>query len=323
MKLNTITKIAGCAIALTGIYSCQNGDEFFAVERYEKMIYIVSEKDNNIFTAEYELTGEEEAIKTLPFAVSGSNPIEEDVHLTIEYDPDLLLKYNETNFLDEKSKYAHELDADDYSMSTQSVAIKAGASPNYEVGKLPIVIREKLLEQLSVDSTYFISFRIKEAGPYPVIETKKNVLYRVFKKNAYAQQKKDTYYNGTGYVEDGYFNTSKRVWPLAHNAIRAYVGAEVFTNEDTEKIILQKAMRITVDANNKLTVSPLKKESTLKVETLTPSDDPDDMSYGYRNEYNPKEQRFYLYYRYDIGQGWKTVREMLTSEEAIKKQDKE
>lgn len=322
MKLNTITKIAGCAIAFTGIVSCQNGDEFFAVERYEKMIYIISEKDNNIFTAEYELTGTEEAVKTLPFAVSGSNPIDQDVHLTIEYDPDILQKYNETNFLDEMNKYARELSTKDYTMTTQSVEIKAGLDPDYEVGKLPISIKEEVLAKLSVDSTYFISFRLKEAGPYPINAEKSNVLYRVYKKNAYASQKKDTYYNGMGYIDDGYFNTSKKVTPLAYNAIRAYVGAEVFSNEDTEQVILNKAMKITVDANNKVTVAPYRKESTLKVELLTPSDDPDDNSYGYRNEYKPDEMRFYLYYRYDIGGGWKTVREMLTSEEAMKKEEK-
>lgn len=322
MKLNTIAKIAGCAIAFAGISSCQNGDEFFSVERYEKMIYIVSDKDNNIFTAEYELTGGEEVIKTLPFAVSGSNPIDKDVQLSVEYDPDILLKYNELNFLDETNKYARELKANDYTMTTQSVEIKAGFDPGYEVGKLPISIKEEVLEKLSIDSTYFISFRLKEAGPYPINAEKSNVLYRVYKKNIYASQKKDTYYNGMGYIDDGYFNTSKKVTPLTYNSIRAYVGAEVFSNEDTEQVILKKAMRITVDADNKVTVSPYRKESTLKIELLTPSDDPDNNSYGYRNEYRPDEMRFYLYYRYDIGGGWKTVREMLTSEEAIKNEEK-
>lgn len=321
MKLNTIARVAGCAIAFTGMFSCQNGDEFFSVERYEKMIYIVSDKDNNIFTAEYELTGAEETDKTLPFAVSGSNPIEQDVHLTIEYDPDILLKYNESNYLDETNKYARELRTSDYALPMQSVEIKAGVDPGYEVGKLPISIKEETLEKLSVDSTYFISFRLKEAGPYPINESKSNVLYRVYKKNAYASQKKDTYYNGMGYIDDGYFSTSKKVNPLAYNAIRAYVGAEVFSNDDTEQVILNKAMKITINADNKVTISPYKKESTLKVELLTPSDDPDENSYAYRNEYKPDEQRFYLYYRYDIGGGWKTVREMLTSEEAAKKED--
>lgn len=322
MKLNTITKAAGCAVAFMGIFSCQNGDEYFAIERYEKMIYIVSDKDNNIFSAEYELTGTEESVKALPFAVSGSNPIDQDVHLTVEYDPDILQKYNETNFLDETNKYARELKASNYTMSTQSVEIKVGADPGYEVGKLPISIKEEVLEKLSVDSTYFISFRLKEASPYPINESKKNVLYRIYKKNIYASQKKDTYYNGMGYIDDGYFSTSKKVTPLAYNAIRAYVGAEVFSNEDTEQMILNKAMRITVDADNKVTISPYREESTLKVELLTPSDNPDDNSYAYRNEYKPDEMRFYLYYRYDIGGGWKTVREMLTSEEAINKEEK-
>lgn len=318
MKLNTFKKIAGCTIVVTGMFSCQNGDEFFAVERYEKMIYIISEKDNNIFTAEYELTGGGESVKTLPFAISGSNPIDKNVHLSVEYDPEMLYNYNNSNFLDETEKYAHELDSKDFELAMEYVDIKVGADPNYEVGKLPIIIKENILERLSVDSTYFISLRIKEAEPYPVNEAKKNVLYRILKKNKYASQKKDTYYTSLGYIDDGYFSTSKKVMPLSYNSVRVYVGSEVFSNEDSEQMILNKAMKITVGADNKITISPYKEKSTVKVELLTPSDDPNDNSYAYRNEYKPEEMRFYLYYRYDIGQGWKIVRELLTSEEMKK-----
>ena len=90
MKLNTITKVVFVAVLAAGMYSCQNGDEFFAVERYEKMIYIISDKSNNIFDAEYELTGEDISMKTLPLAVSGSNPIDSDVHVMLEHDPEIL-----------------------------------------------------------------------------------------------------------------------------------------------------------------------------------------------------------------------------------------
>ena len=53
---------------------------------------------------------------------------------------------------------------------------------------------------------------------------------------------------------------------------------------------------------------------------LSPSSDPNDGSYGYRNYYNPEEKQFYLYYRFDNGEGWKVVRETLRAESIISKQ---
>lgn len=317
MKLNTIAKIALGAVVIAGIYSCQNGDEFFAIERYEKMVYIISDKNNNIFNAEYELVGEDMSVKTLPLAISGSNPIDSDVHVILEHDPDILDNYNMTIYLDDESKYARELDASGYVLPTYSVDIKAGVDPAYEVGKLPIQIKEEVLNKLNVDSAYFISFRIKNAEPYPVNEAKKSVLFRVFKKNMYASQKKDTYYTTEGYVNGGYFSTSKRMMPLTYNSVRVYVGSEVYSNEDTEQVILKKAMKITVGLDNKLTLTPFKEEGGLKLEMLTASTDPSDESYVYKNEYNPEKKRFYLYYRYDIGNGWVETREMMTSEEVL------
>ena len=54
--------------------SCSNGDEFFKEERYKKEIYVVSDA-SQVFQAEYEMTKSDEAMKTLAFAVSGTNPI--------------------------------------------------------------------------------------------------------------------------------------------------------------------------------------------------------------------------------------------------------
>lgn len=321
MKLNTITKVALGAVVAAGMYSCQNGDEFFAIEHYEKMVYIISDKNTNIFDAEYELTGEEVSMKTLPIAVSGSNPIDNDVHVTLEYDPDKLNEYNQTTYLDDEKKYAREVNTADYVLPTYSVEIKAGVDPTYEVGRLPIQIKEEVLNKLNVDSTYFISLRIKEADPYPVNEDKKDVLYRILKKNVYASQKEGTYYTTEGYVNGGYFSTSKKVMPLTYNSIRAYVGAEVYSNEDTEAVILKKAMKISVGPDNKLTLAPFKEESTLKIEMLTASTDPADETYPYKNEYNPEKKRFYLYYRFDIGNGWVESREIMTSEEALEDED--
>ena len=88
--------------------SCSNGDEFFEEERYKKEIYVVSDV-SQVFQAEYEMTKSDEAVKTLAFAVSGTNPIDRDVNIVVEKDEDLLTKYNYSNYMDETDKYAHGL----------------------------------------------------------------------------------------------------------------------------------------------------------------------------------------------------------------------
>ena len=75
------------------LVACSNGDEFFKDERYKKMIYAISDNEQ-IFHAEFELNNEEDIIGVQPFAVSGTNPIDQDVHLSIEKDPELLTEYN-------------------------------------------------------------------------------------------------------------------------------------------------------------------------------------------------------------------------------------
>ncbi|MFR1329670.1 MAG: DUF1735 domain-containing protein [Bacteroides cellulosilyticus] len=163
--------------------SCSNGDEFFKEERYKKEIYVVSDA-SQVFQAEYEMTKSDEAMKTLAFAVSGTNPIDRDVNIVVEKDEELLTEYNYNNYRDETDKYAHGLNEVDYILSSSSVTIKMGTEFKNQVGKLPITLKTSVLENLSVDSIYFIPFRIKEASPYEINEDKRNVLYRIYKKES-------------------------------------------------------------------------------------------------------------------------------------------
>ena len=142
------------------LVACSNGDEFFKDERYKKMIYAISDNEQ-IFHAEFELNNEEDIIGVQPFAVSGTNPIDQDVHLTIEKDPELLTEYNYNTYMDETDKYARELKDGDYSLLSSIVEIKAGVNPSYEVGKLQVKIKTSIIEKLSVDSAYFLSFPLK------------------------------------------------------------------------------------------------------------------------------------------------------------------
>ena len=295
--------------------SCSNGDEFFKEERYKKEIYVGSDA-SQVFQAEYEMTKSDEAMKTLAFAVSGTNPIDRDVNIVVEKDEELLTEYNYNNYRDETDKYAHGLNEVDYILSSSSVTIKMGTEFKNQVGKLPITLKTSVLENLSVDSIYFIPFRIKEASPYEINEDKRNVLYRIYKKNQYASQRKNTFYNSIGYIGSAFFTSTKVVQPLSYNKIRVYVGGQVYSTSDTKETINKNAMIITVNEDNTVTMSPYSTEGGLKVTTLVPSDNPNDTSgsYGYRNVYNPDEQCFYLYYSYDIGNGEQIIREQMTLE---------
>ena len=295
--------------------SCSNGDEFFKEERYKKEIYVVSDA-SQVFQAEYEMTKSDEAMKTLAFAVSGTNPIDRDVNIVVEKDEQLLTEYNYNNYRDETDKYAHGLNEVDYILSSSSVTIKMGTEFKNQVGKLPITLKTSVLENLSVDSIYFIPFRIKEASPYEINEDKRNVLYRIYKKNQYASQRKNTFYNSIGYIGSAFFTSTKVVQPLSYNKIRVYVGGQVYSTSDTKETINKNAMIITVNEDNTVTMSPYSTEGGLKVTTLVPSDNPNDTSgsYGYRNVYNPDEQCFYLYYSYDIGNGEQIIREQMILE---------
>ena len=295
--------------------SCSNGDEFFKEERYKKEIYVVSDA-SQVFQAEYEMTKSDEAMKTLAFAVSGTNPIDRDVNIVVEKDEELLTEYNYNTYRDETDKYAHGLNEVDYILSSSSVTIKMGTEFKNQVGKLPITLKTSVLENLSVDSIYFIPFRIKEASPYEINEDKRNVLYRIYKKNQYASQRKNTFYNSIGYIGSAFFTSTKVVQPLSYNKIRVYVGGQVYSTSDTKETINKNAMIITVNEDNTVTMSPYSTEGGLKVTTLVPSDNPNDTSgsYGYRNVYNPDEQCFYLYYSYDIGNGEQIIREQMILE---------
>lgn len=304
-------------LSLVGVWSgCSNGDEFFGEERYKKEIYIMSD-DEQIFHAEYEMTEEEDLVKTLAFAVSGTNPIDSDVKIEVEKDENLLLTYNSNVYMDETDKYAREIKDTDYTMASSIVEIKRAQAFKDQVGKLPIALKKSILEKLSVDSTYFIPLRMKSATPYEMNENKNNVLYRVYKKNQYASQRTTTYYNSNGYIGASFFTSTKIVHPLSFSEVRVYVGNQVYTTNDSENTINTYAMIITVNSDKTVTLKPYSTEKDLKIEILPPADDPNDESgsYSYRNYYEPDEKCFYLYYSYAWGDGTPTiVRELMKLE---------
>ena len=188
------------------------------------------------------------------------------MHLTIEKDPELLTEYNHNTYMDETDKYARELKDGDYSLLSSIVEIKAGVNPSYEVGKLQVKIKTSIIEKLSVDSAYFLSFRIKEATPYEINEEKKGMYYSEFiKKNQYASQKTPTYYASSGFMDDVVMPfDSKIIMPLAYNKIRTYIAGQIYDANDTKETINKNSMVITVDADNQVLISAFDSENGLK-----------------------------------------------------------
>ena len=70
--------ILSLLLALLFLAGCSDRKKFFEDERYEKMVYIVSD-NNNIHNLVYDLDGKDGNIRNLSIACSGTNPTEEPV----------------------------------------------------------------------------------------------------------------------------------------------------------------------------------------------------------------------------------------------------
>ena len=75
--------ILSLLLALLFLAGCSDRKKFFEDERYEKMVYIVSD-NNNIHNLVYDLDGKDGNIRNLSIACSGTNPTEEPVTISLQ-----------------------------------------------------------------------------------------------------------------------------------------------------------------------------------------------------------------------------------------------
>lgn len=301
--MNRYLKPLIIAVYVLSVIGCGKGEKFFEEERYQKMIFLNSD-NNNIIHAEYVLSNESSASSELSLGVSGTNPIDKDETIEIEKNDKLFNPYNFNNFLEDVSKYARKLSDDQYQIASTTTSILSKTPSTSQIGLISIKLSEATLEKLSPDSTYFIPLGIKSTVQYPIIESKRYALYKIYKKNSYASQKVQTSYISSGTRNGAFMSLSKIVHPITFNSIRSYPGPLFYNRLDSYETIKRNAMKITVGVDNKVTLSPYWTGSGgLLIQMLTPSDDPNNPSYYYRNEYKPVEKAFYLYYRYSINNG--------------------
>lgn len=287
-----------CILSLVGFIAC-NEEDFSAREHYKYVVYLLSENEYNVFSAEYDLekiTEEGEITAYLIVGCGGSlsNPEE----FVVELEPDVVLfdKYNRSNFDIDVDKYARLLPESKYQIESNRVVFPAENADQYV--KLPIKVRT---EGLSPDSIYLIPISIKNTSKYEVNKEKSGVLFRVTMRNDYAEQVNDTYYQlrGTIISEDGNntsVSTSKLVRPLTKNSVRLYAGSntQVITTATVEDI-KKYSIILTVDENNQVQITPY---GTIEIEQLDGGAEWN--KYEEAKTYTDTKivKRFYLYYRY-------------------------
>lgn len=274
--------------------ACEDENEIFKKEQYENIVYIVSNTDN-IFEAEYELDGSNNPL-SLPVSYGGTQKIQQNVEVTLKTERELFDYYNKIHFDLEKEKFAKLLSPAQYSVPDNTVTLSP--DNDYDYGLMPVHIKTEVLDKLSPDSVYFISFGIETVSDgYNINPDKSRALYRIYKKNAYVSTKGTEYYSFKGYRGERYLTSAtKRLFPMTKDKVRMFVGAELFNIKTvTEKEIQQKSVIVQVHSDNSLTIEPYDAEF-MDVELLSPP--ADDETFLYTNTYDPETLTFQLYYRY-------------------------
>lgn len=302
-----ILKITAACLCLAVLGSCE-GYGIFEDELYEKIVYVLTKEDNQVFSEVHSLDSTV-TVGNVIVLVSGSNPITEPVNVEFEFDENALNEYNLKMFGVDESKYLNPLSPSHYEIKSMSVNIDPGDTPAR--GLLPIHIKP---EGLSPDSTYFIPLKIKSASIDSISAKQNNVMYRVYIKNQYADQEERTLYSMRGEkTEEGKnpyaIMTNKTVLPLSKNKIRTTVDQKAF--EDKISVINTSCMVVEVKGDKSLVITPFNPDF-MELEMVSKE--------GY-NQYRADvigTYRFYLSYRYrtrsatdaEWGQ-WATINENL------------
>ena len=249
--------LAIALIPVLGSLSSCNEDDQFKGELYKKVIYVLSD-DDLIFQSEHQLG--EESTGYLTLYCGGTEHLQKDVTVEMEYDDTLLDEYNYRNFDLDYSKYAVLLPEDNYEIQTFTTTLKANSGDDYSL--LPIKINP---EGLNPDVNYMLPMKIKSISDYELNPDKQRVMFNVKPKNDYASTKTTTYYQTSGF-ETRHLSTgdvpstisvTRPVVPVSKNQIRMFAGYHTYVvgsldPEDVDKY----AMTVTLNDDGSLSISP-------------------------------------------------------------------
>lgn len=295
-------------LVVVGLTSC-DANEIFQKEQYRNVVYVLSGTDLT-YSAVHSLNTPTTTGYVTVYA-GGTLAIDHDITVKLERDPDVLGKYNYSNFDLDESKYAKELDPSKYHIPDYTVVLKVGSQDPYV--KLPIEISP---DGLSPDSTYLIPLRIVDDGSFELNKEKSQVLYRVYIKNDFATQKKlvPLFMRGTrlteGDAKPGLISANKTLYPLSKRGLRINAGMENSANKNDvdlinkASLIMEVAEEGSVDSKGNtylaLSLKPYKDGLIEVVQTGKVDDDDVEISVKEANRYITEFEitRYYLSYKY-------------------------
>lgn len=286
--MKRITTIVFAVVVLFAGVSCDDYEQF-SQEQYKKVIYLLSSDNDKVFAGIHKL---DEPVTTgyVSIGVGGTNLIDQDVKVEVEYNDSLFHAYNKINFDIDSTKYAQILSPDHYDIQSYEITLKAGMQNQYAL--LPIRV---YTVGLSPDSTYFIPLRIKSVSNYEVNPDYSAVLYRVYLENDYAQQKEQTIYSvrgsrqiGNGVIAD--ITLDKKAYPISKDQIRILADASNYS--DKLDVINQYSILLQIKEDSTINITSYKPE-LLEVELINEEEGD--------NQYRPDVMgvyRMYIHYKY-------------------------
>ena len=314
MKMNTIIKqFTGCllfCLILTGLASCE-GNEMFDKEQYKKVVYVLS-NDDLTYGVDHSLNTPT-STGYISIYAGGTKPVDHDITVTLEKDPNLLAKYNLSNFDLDETKYAKELDPSRYTITSYKAVLRADAQDPYV--KFPIEVRP---EGLSPDTTYLIPLRIVDDGTFEFNPDKCQVLYKVMLANDFTSKAKPTvlFMRGTQ-IKEGeagkpkQMSANKTLYPLTKRTVRVNAGLENSAGKLTEELInksslimeIKEETATTIDGYtyNPLVLRPYKSKLIEVEQTGVVDDEGNQLSVQESNRLVTEDNevvRYYLSYKY-------------------------
>lgn len=302
LRISSFKKVILLILISILTFSACDRDEVFEKEQYKNVFALISESGN---VSHNFLSLGKESIATVAASMGGTNPTEKDVVVNLVEDPSFIDDFNRINYDVDKNLYVRPLPKDKYDIESLEFTIPAGEVS----GKLPIRIRP---DGLSPDSSYFISLRVESHTAYEANPKKSFVLYEVKIKNRWAIGDGFTIYEmSTKLREIGgtlelQLPGTKIMHPISKNQVRIMAGNEEY--EADTKVYNKFAIILTVEENNRVTISPYK---NIEVTQIDDGDDfysntffMDDTEYG-------SFKTFRLKYQYKSGEKTYEIREEL------------
>lgn len=256
---------------IVAVSSCDK--EIDQVEVYKKTIYLVHSEDLiHSFIHPFQ---EEPSEGFITIYCSGSALPDKDIQVEIEFDDEIVDKYNFIEFENDSSRYVQVLDQEKFDIPSLTVSIKKGEI----YSNMPILLDSK---GLSPDTTYVIPLRIKQVSDYEINEELNYILYAIELENDYSGK-----YRMAGTITDTVSGKEQQVFkektivPIDEVTSRMFLAAE---NESAGNIAT-RTLTFRVNPDNSVVINE--------------ENDVIDLGGG---QYLPEKGIFTLHYSFLIGE---------------------